>query len=44
MAILILQIGFQLYRMQFEEQVMTDTFPEYADYARRVKRLLPGLY
>jgi protein-S-isoprenylcysteine O-methyltransferase Ste14 len=44
LIILVLQMGFQLYRMNFEEQVMTEAFPEYADYARRVKRLLPGLY
>ena len=43
-AVLVLQFGFQLYRMRFEEQVMTQAFPEYADYERRVKRLLPGIY
>jgi protein-S-isoprenylcysteine O-methyltransferase Ste14 len=44
LVILILQIGFQLYRMHFEEQVMRNAFPDYADYQKRVKRLLPGLY
>lgn len=44
LAILVMQIGFQLARMRFEERVMTDAFPDYADYARRVKRIIPGLY
>jgi protein-S-isoprenylcysteine O-methyltransferase Ste14 len=43
-SILLLQIGFQLYRMGFEEQVMRDAFPEYENYALRVKRILPGIY
>ncbi len=43
-AVLLMQIGFQLYRMSFEEKVLSDAFPEYTDYARRVKRILPGLY
>ena len=42
--VLAMQIGFQLYRMGFEEQVMRETFPEYADYALRVRRLIPGVY
>lgn len=43
-AVLAMQIGFQLCRMGFEEQVMREAFPDYADYERRVKRILPGLY
>jgi len=43
-GILLMQFGFQLYRMQFEEKVMTAAFPEYGDYSRRVKRLMPGIY
>jgi protein-S-isoprenylcysteine O-methyltransferase Ste14 len=44
LAVLAMQIGFQLYRMRFEEQVMREAFPEYAEYATRVKRLVPGIY
>lgn len=43
-AVLVMQIGFQLYRMNFEEQVMREAFPEYEDYASRVKRIVPGVY
>jgi protein-S-isoprenylcysteine O-methyltransferase Ste14 len=42
--VLAMQIGFQLVRMGYEEQVMRDAFPEYGDYARRVRRLIPGVY
>lgn len=38
------QIAFQFYRMSCEEKVLAATFPEYADYARRTWRVLPGLY
>jgi protein-S-isoprenylcysteine O-methyltransferase Ste14 len=44
LLILALQIAFQLYRMHFEEQVMSEAFPEYADYALKVKRIVPGVY
>jgi protein-S-isoprenylcysteine O-methyltransferase Ste14 len=30
-------------RAQYEESVLRATFPEYADYARRVPMLIPGL-
>ncbi len=33
----------QVRRAQYEESVLRDTFPEYADYARRVPMLIPGL-
>jgi protein-S-isoprenylcysteine O-methyltransferase Ste14 len=33
----------QFRRAQFEEAVLRETFPEYADYARRVPMLIPGL-
>ncbi len=39
-----MQFGFQIYRMRFEEQVMSEAFPAYAEYAGRVKRLIPGIY
>ncbi len=38
------QLTFQLYRMGFEEAILAETFPEYASYKRRTKRLIPGLY
>src|ERR1700733_5190962 len=44
LALLALQFSFQLYRMGFEEQVLSDTFPEYADYKARTARLIPGIY
>ena len=34
----------QLPRMGFEERVLAEAFPEYAAYARRTARLLPGVY
>jgi protein-S-isoprenylcysteine O-methyltransferase Ste14 len=43
-VVLAMQLCLQLYRMGYEEQVMREAFPEYADYAQRVKRLVPGLY
>lgn len=33
----------QIRRAQYEESVLRQTFPEYADYARRVPMLIPGL-
>ena len=34
----------QIRRAQYEESVLRLTFPEYADYARRVPMLIPGLH
>lgn len=34
----------QIPRMHFEEQVLAGSFPAYADYMRRTRRLVPGLY
>ena len=34
----------QLLRMYFEEMCLTRAFPEYADYAARTWRLIPGIY
>ena len=34
----------QLQRMRHEEQVLCATFPEYAAYAARTPRLIPGVY
>jgi protein-S-isoprenylcysteine O-methyltransferase Ste14 len=43
-ALLALQFSFQLYRMGFEEQILSETFPEYEAYKARTSRLIPGIY
>jgi protein-S-isoprenylcysteine O-methyltransferase Ste14 len=35
---------FQLQRMRCEERVLTASFPEYAAYAARTRRVIPGVY
>lgn len=37
-------LAFQVRRMLYEEGVLGETFPEYANYARRTARLIPGLW
>jgi protein-S-isoprenylcysteine O-methyltransferase Ste14 len=37
-------LAFQLQRMRNEEQTLQETFPEYAAYAARTRRLIPGVY
>ncbi len=37
-------LALQLLRLRNEEQVLRETFPDYADYARRTARLVPGLW
>ena len=39
-----LSLGFQLQRMRNEERVLGATFAEYAAYAARTRRLIPGVY
>lgn len=39
-----LQVAVQLIRMHYEEQVLRSTFPEYDDYARHTRRLIPGVW
>jgi protein-S-isoprenylcysteine O-methyltransferase Ste14 len=34
----------QIYRAFQEEKVLTEAFPEYADYASKTSRFLPGLF
>jgi protein-S-isoprenylcysteine O-methyltransferase Ste14 len=34
----------QFFRLDYEEQILTDTFPRYRDYAERTSRLVPGIY
>lgn len=43
-AILLVHLAWQLVRIKYEEKVLTETFPEYKDYARHTYRLLPGVY
>lgn len=42
--LLAVQMALQLQRMRHEERVLGTSFPAYADYARRTRRVLPGLY
>jgi len=44
LGILVLQFGFQLWRMKNEETVLASQFAEYESYRTRTARLLPGLY
>lgn len=37
-------VGMQMIRARFEERLLASTFPEYADYARRTKRLIPFVW
>jgi protein-S-isoprenylcysteine O-methyltransferase Ste14 len=34
----------QIARLHYEERVLRDAFPEYAEYAERTWRILPGIY
>lgn len=43
-VILLVQMGFQFLRMGNEEAVLQETFPDYAAYMRRSRRVLPGIY
>jgi protein-S-isoprenylcysteine O-methyltransferase Ste14 len=38
------QITLQLVRIHYEEKTLSETFPEYKDYAKRTWRLIPGIY
>ena len=41
---LVLHVTVQIRRMQLEEEILRKTFAEYAIYARRTPRLLPGMW
>lgn len=43
-AILAVHFYFQIRRMIWEERILAETFPGFADYQRQSFRLLPGLY
>jgi protein-S-isoprenylcysteine O-methyltransferase Ste14 len=38
------QITLQIVRIHYEEKTLSESFPEYEDYARRTWRLIPGIY
>jgi protein-S-isoprenylcysteine O-methyltransferase Ste14 len=40
----IVNVGLQVWRMSYEERVLTQAFPEYATYAARTSRIIPGIY
>ncbi len=42
--VLVVHFVFQIRRMLNEERVLTETFPEYRDYAARTARLIPGVW
>ncbi|HEV2563373.1 MAG TPA: isoprenylcysteine carboxylmethyltransferase family protein [Rhizomicrobium sp.] len=44
LAVLVLQLVCQLYRMSYEEKILAESFPEYTDYARHTARILPWIY
>jgi len=44
LGLLTLQIACQFYRMECEETVLEDAFPEYRSYKARTARLIPGVY
>lgn len=44
LALITLQFCCQIYRMNYEEQILAKTFPEYEDYITQTDRLLPWIY
>ena len=44
LAVFALFVGAQLLRTVYEERVLRRTFPEYAAYARKTRRLIPFLF
>jgi len=42
--VVILLVVCQFYRAIQEEKLLTDTFPEYQDYASKTARFVPGLF
>jgi protein-S-isoprenylcysteine O-methyltransferase Ste14 len=41
---LVLHVSVQIRRLQLEEELLLKTFPDYAAYARRTRRLIPGVW
>lgn len=44
MALVAAQLTLQLGRIHYEEKVLREAFPEYAEYEKRTWRLFPGIY
>lgn len=44
LALVAVQITLQLVRIHYEEKTLSESFPEYKDYARKTWRLIPGIY
>jgi protein-S-isoprenylcysteine O-methyltransferase Ste14 len=44
LLVMAVSLSAQFARMHYEERVLSETFPEYAAYASRTKRLIPGVY
>jgi protein-S-isoprenylcysteine O-methyltransferase Ste14 len=42
-TVFLMQLVIQLERMRIEEQLLSNTFPEYEIYASNTARLIPGL-
>ncbi|MGA8128875.1 MAG: methyltransferase, partial [Syntrophobacteraceae bacterium] len=42
--VFLLLVGCQVYRSLHEEKLLTAVFPEYADYAAKTARFIPGLF
>ncbi len=42
--VMITAIAIQISRMHYEEQILSEEFPSYMEYASRTARLVPGLY
>jgi protein-S-isoprenylcysteine O-methyltransferase Ste14 len=43
-AVLAVHFYFQVRRMIWEEKILTEAFPEYSEYSRSTRRLVPGVY
>ncbi len=43
-ALFTIHLWIQIQRMQHEESILKETFPEYDDYEHRTARLIPGVY
>lgn len=44
LLLVVVQIGLQIVRIHFEEKTLSETFPDYKDYAKKTWRLIPGIY
>ncbi len=44
LTLLVVQFALQVRRMIYEERVLASAFPEYASYARRTARVIPGIF